>query len=480
MHYGNTWLKSMPATTEQSFPSLLVHNPSSSQNGRSLSTADLRGRMSHMLPLGLCILSMGTFPDLSAHSAEKDALFAPDQFTRGVLMQRFDGNLDGKLDKCERNDLRQAFGRIDVPMFPERPYDYTQLDVSQHVDRSHLEQLDNTPPYNPTTNAGARLGRVLFYDEHLSLNNSIACASCHQQAAAFSDPKVFSVGFKGGRTKRNSMGLTNIRYTHLNGLQPGFFWDERAATLEVQVLMPIQDKIEMGMTLKELERKLQGLPYYPPLFQSAFGSSYVTSGRVAKAIAQFMRAMISMHSKFDAGTAASNDMTQSTAFPHFTAQENLGKSLFLNGAGGIAEFACAMCHVPPTFNMDKSNNIGLEVEYADPGLGGLGRPSNDPFTPSNDGKFKAPSLRNVELTAPYMHDGRFATLEQVVDHYSDKVHLHPNLNLAFEPLAADQLTSGFRFSPEQKQALVAFLKTLTDKKFVTDPRFSDPFIRQDE
>ncbi|MCH7994843.1 MAG: cytochrome-c peroxidase, partial [Planctomycetes bacterium] len=274
---------------------------------------------------------------------------------------------------------------------------------------------------------------MLFYDRQLSRNNMVACASCHVQKAAFSDPRRFSVGFAGGRTGRNSMGLANIRYTNLKGERPGFFWDERAASLEAQVLMPIQDKVEMGMKLKDLETKLQKLPYYPPLFAAAFGSTTITSQRIGKAVAQFMRALVSFDSPFDRGAAMSNKSDLSDDFTNFTAQQNLGKTLFLQGVGGVTEFACAMCHVPPTFNMHQSFNIGLDLKSRDLGLGALGRKSNDPLTPTNDGKFKAPSLRNISVTAPYMHDGRFKTLAQVVEHYSSGVHPHKNLGLAVVP-----------------------------------------------
>ena len=166
-------------------------------------------------------------------------------------------------------------------------------------------------------------------------------------------------------------------------------------------------------------------------------------------------------------------------FAQFTAQENLGKSLFMDGPGRVAEFGCAMCHLPPTFNMDQAKNNGLELKYDDQGLGALGRPSNDPFTPSNDGKFKASSLRNIALTAPYMHDGRFKTLDQVVAHYSSGVRSHENLALASNEDDTGTTTSGFQFSKKEQAALVAFLKTLTDKEFVSDPKFSDPFIRDE-
>lgn len=362
-------------------------------------------------------------------------------------------------------------------MLPSTAWDYSRVEVPAYLNPSQLRQADNTPEDNRLTDDGATLGRVLFYDKHLSRNDTISCASCHLQKAAFADPTPFSVGFQGGRTKRNAMGLANIRYTLLKGRQPGFFWDERAPALEAQVLMPIQDDVEMGMTLERLEAKLAALPYYPPLFAAAFGSEQVTRERIAKATAQFMRCMVSLDSRYDRAAAQAHSSDVSADFESFTAQENLGKSLFMVGMGGIAEFACARCHRPPTFNMEKAFNIGLDLKYKDPGLGALERPSNDPFTRSNDGKFKAPSLRNIALTAPYMHDGRFKTLEEVVEHYSSGVRPHENLELAFEETETGKPTSGFRFSAEEEAALVAFLKTLTDERFVSDPRFSDPFVR---
>jgi len=277
------------------------------------------------------------------------------------------------------------------------------------------------------------------------------------------------------------MSLANLRFTNVRGNRPGFFWDERAATLEEQVLMPIQDQIEMGMRLPDLEAKLQKIPYYAALFKAAFGTPNVTSDRIAKAVAQFMRSMVSFDSKFDRAAKAADDI-YAQDFAGFTPAENLGKSLFIEGVAGVAEIGCAHCHLLPTFGMVKAANNGLDVVYRDKGLGGRGVPSNSPFTPSNDGKFKAPPLRNVALTAPYMHDGRFKTLEEVVNHYSSGVHPHPNLGLAFDAQdsAKGKGPSGFRYSAKQKAAIIAFLKTLTDEKFVSDPIFSDPFIRKDD
>ena len=375
----------------------------------------------------------------------------------------------------EAQEIEEKGGEPIAPLLPETPLDYTTLNLPAHVNRAALEATDSTPADNPITNEGATLGRVLFYDKQLSANNTIACASCHLQQAGFADPNRLSVGFKGGLTGRNAMNLANLRFSNIQGHKPGFFWDERAATLEDQALMPIQDSVEMGMTLAKLQQRVAGLSYYPSLFEAAFGSPEVTSDRIAKAIAQFMRAMVTMDAAFDRAADESEDYSE--PFAAFSDQENLGKSLFIDGVGGILEHGCAHCHVPPTFNMTKSQNNGLAMKYKDQGLGARKLPTNDPFTPSNDGKFKAPSLRNVELTAPYMHDGRFATLQQVIDHYSDTVHAHENLTLAFAGQESADSPAGLKFTPEQKAALVAFLKTLTDQEFITDPRFSDPFVR---
>jgi cytochrome c peroxidase len=403
-------------------------------------------------------------------------------FRRPRLLARFDSNQDGQLNATERKSLRAAFGGIDVPLLSETSIRYTLGKVPSHITDSQLSELDNTPKDNAISNAGATLGRVLFYDRQLSKNDTIACASCHDQERAFADPRRFSVGFEGGRTGRNAMSLGNGRFTNVNGSRPGFFWDERAATLEDQVLMPIQDKIEMGMKLPDLEQKLQRLPYYPPLFAAAFRSPEVTSDRIAQAIAQFMRSMVSFNSKFDrtAKAAGGNDYSQD--FGEFTLEENRGKSLFIDGVDNIAEIGCAHCHVPPSFGMPKSFNNGLALKYSDQGLGARDVPSNDPFTPSNDGKFKASSLRNIALTAPYMHDGRFTTLQQVIEHYSSGVHSHANLGLAIdeEENANRKGPAGFRLTRQEKSSLVAFLMTLTDEEFISDPRFSDPFVRLDD
>ncbi|MDE0937838.1 MAG: cytochrome-c peroxidase [Mariniblastus sp.] len=426
----------------------------------------------------LFVLAILIDAPLHAHEPTKKVDATVKTFSRASLLGRFDRDRDNKLNAGERVVLRDAFGKMDVPMLPTTLYRYRAKQAPRHIDAAALKRMDNTPADNPLTDAGATLGRVLFYDRQLSKNNTIACASCHLQKRAFSDTLRFSLGFENGDTSRNSMSLANLRYTADRGQHPGFFWDERAPTLEEQVLMPIQDKIEMGMELKELESKLQALSYYPPLFKAAFGSSTVTRQGISKAVAQFMRSMVSLNSRFDQAAAAMETTDYAKKFDDFSKEENQGKSLFIDGLAGIAEVGCAHCHIPPTFNMPKSFNTGLDLDYKDQGLGARNIASNDPFTANNNGKFKAPSLRNIAMTAPYMHDGRFKTLEQVVEHYSSGVHPHANVGLAFdEDSIGAKRTSGFQLTQAQKGALVAFLRTLTDKTFLTDPRFSDPFVR---
>src|SRR6185503_4153778 len=260
---------------------------------------------------------------------------------------------------------------------------------------------DNMPATNVTTDAGATLGRVLFYDKRLSTNQTVSCSSCHQRQRGFSDPRQFSVGFNGGLTGRNSMGLSNARWYQ----RRHFFWDERANTLEDQVLQPIQNAVEMGMTLGALTNRLAAEPYYTNLFARTFGSPDVTSDRISRALAQFVRSIVSVQTKYDIG--ASNN------FANFTPQENLGRQIFL---GQVGNATCAACHGTDNFVPGPAlNNNGLEFPYVDLGVGGI------TGNPADDGKFKVPSLRNIELTGPYMHDGRFATLEEVVEFYNSGV-----------------------------------------------------------
>ena len=337
-------------------------------------------------------------------------------------------------------------------------YNYANPDLPDHFVNGAVRNIDNTPGNNPVTDEGALLGRVLFYDKKLSANNTIACASCHIQANAFSDPNVLSIGFEGGLTGRNSMSLSNARY-YDNGR---FFWDERAATLEDQALMPIQDPVEMGMDLNELVIKLQQEDYYQHLFENAFGSSQVTSERISQALSQFVRAMVSYQSKYDEGLIAANGQNNQD-FNNFTALENQGKRLFFSG-----RTQCANCHETATFSGDEARNNGLDAITTDRGLGAVTGNTSD------DGKFKAPSLRNIALSAPYMHDGRFATLREVIGFYNNGIQNHPNLDNRLR--VNNGQVRRMNLSDQEREALVAFLHTLTDESFINEEKFSDPFV----
>ncbi len=337
---------------------------------------------------------------------------------------------------------------------PPTPFPYNDA-LPAFFLSNQTNQEDNTPNNNPITNEGATLGRVLFYDTKMSLNNTVSCASCHEQSKGFSDSNTFSVGFNGELTGRNSMGLANARF-YENGR---FFWDERAATLEEQVLMPIQDHIEMGMTLDELIEKLAVLPYYQVLFANAFGDEKVTSNRISLALSQFIRAMVSYESKYDEGLQQTNN--QNANFPNFTASENLGKNLFFSN-----RTRCSDCHDTNAFVGDRARNNGLDAVLTDLGVGAVTGNNND------NGEFKVPSLRNIELTAPYMHDGRFTTLREVIEHYNDGVQNSPNLD---GRLQQGNGVLRLNLNNQEIQALVDFLVTLTDENFITDEKFSNPF-----
>ncbi len=343
-------------------------------------------------------------------------------------------------------------------LWPQTPFIYANQLLPPNFFVQPIAAQDNMPTTNVTTDAGSNLGRVLFYDKRLSANQTISCSSCHQQQHGFSDPRAFSVGFNGGLTGRNSMGLSNARWYQ----RRHFFWDERANTLEDQVLMPIQNSVEMGMTLEGLTNRLAAEPFYTNLFATTFGSPAVTSERISRALAQFVRSIISVRSKYDAGIT--------NGFANFTAQENLGRQIFL---GQVGNATCAACHGTDNFVPGPAlNNNGLEFPFVDRGVGAITGNSAD------DGKFKVPSLRNIELTAPYMHDGRFTNLEQVVEFYNSGVVDNPNLSPPLRnPPGAPNAGQPRRLNltTQQKAALVSFLKTLTDTNLVADPKFADPF-----
>ena len=340
---------------------------------------------------------------------------------------------------------------LSVPTLPSPSYRYADAEVPlpPHfravIDGVSIASLDNTPPSNPITNAGATLGRVLFYDPRLSRTDVTSCASCHRPSIGFGDALVVSVDVTDELTLRHSPSLANARFYR----RGRFFWDERAATLEAQVLEPIQHPAEMGMTLDALALKLSATTYYPALFTAAFGSAAITSDRVALALAQFTRSMVSAGSRYDRAFDAAGVANLASTL---SAQEIEGERIFRRSG-------CGSCHIGVAQAGDSVHNTGLDATSPDSGAGG--------------GAFKAPSLRNVAVRPRFMHDGRFATLEEVIEFYDSGIQASPTLDRRLR--APDGSPLRLRLTAEERSALLAFLGALTDSTFLTSPRFSNPF-----
>ncbi|HYG52782.1 MAG TPA: cytochrome c peroxidase [Flavobacteriales bacterium] len=334
------------------------------------------------------------------------------------------------------------------------PYleDYTPTPYS--VDYPQGFPQMEIPEDNPMTVEGVELGRKLFYDEILSLDYSISCGSCHAPYAGFSDTAQYSKGVNGALGNRQAMALINLGYSS------GFFWDGRAATLEQQILGPVPNPVEMHLEWTEAVNRIQNHATYPYLFKKAFNTYEISKELVAKAIAQFLRTMISGNSKFDKVLHLQDS---------FTTDEAYGYDLFMrdkNESAGIVGGDCFHCHPAPIFyqlNTEYLNN-GLDASFTDLGRGQFTGNVND------NGKFKIPTLRNIELSAPYMHDGRFTTLDQVVEHYSTGLQNSATIS----PLMKEVDNGGLLLPPYEKSCIIAFLKTLTDYEFINNPEFKDP------
>ncbi len=310
---------------------------------------------------------------------------------------------------------------------------------------------------NPVTVEGVNLGRRLFYDPILSVDNKISCSGCHKQSAAFSDsPNALSEGRNGVFSKRNAMPLFNLAW------YPAFFWDGRASSIEEQVFHPVRSKDEMNLDWKIAAERLEQNKMYKPLFTDAFGNKKIDSVLISNAIAQFLRTLISYRSKYD--LVAARKM-------NFTADEYEGFVLVNDQTKGD----CLHCHMTDGDALATSlvfSNNGLDaitdpVKYNDIGRGAVTGKVTD------NGKFIVPSLRNLAFTAPYMHDGRFKTLDEVVEFYSTGVHDCANIDSKM--VSAKQ--GGVRLTEKEKRQIVAFLLTLSDTSFVNDPAFSDPFVK---
>ena len=321
------------------------------------------------------------------------------------------------------------------PNLPATALSYV-MTYPAHIQLS-LNANDNTPTDNVMTNDGATLGRVLFYDKQLSKNNTISCASCHKQNLGFDDNVALSVGFAGGLTDRNAMAILNVRFYKSGKM----FWDERAATVEKQALQPIQNHTEMGLTLAELETKIKALNYYPALFQKAFGSTTIDSVKIAKALGQFERSIVTYQAKYDR-VKQGLDM--------FTAAEATGETLFntpVPAPGGGPALSCQSCHSAPMF----LNSAAPPFAFPDPLDLGI----------NNQNRFKSGSLRNIGTRTALFHNGRIANLQAMLT--------------AGAPGSGTQPIPAHSVAPQDVQNLLAFMNTLTDNTIATEVKFSNPF-----
>jgi cytochrome c peroxidase len=334
---------------------------------------------------------------------------------------------------CTKNDSLDVSTESVITTTPVMTFtSYNYLDTYPAHIQVALASSDNTPATNPITNEGANLGRVLFYDKQLSRNGTISCGSCHQQKNSFSDSVVFSRGLDGGATTRHSMALLNMRFYKSGKM----FWDDRAAALEKQALQPIQNHVEMDMTLELLEAKVKSLTYYPSLFQKAFGTSLIDSVLIAKALSQFQRTIVTYQSKYD---------RVKRGLEIFTAAEAAGEELFLTVP---ANRTCASCHTPPMFitsspsapfGLDDTNDLGI----------------------NNRGNFKSGSLRNISIRSNLFHNGSVANVQEMLT--------------AGNPGSGKQPIPSHFLRTADIPNMLAFLNTLTDKTILTEAKFSDPF-----
>ena len=326
---------------------------------------------------------------------------------------------------------------------------YVPIPVSLTIPKLFKEKLINPiiPSNNPLTKEGVALGKKLFFDKILSKDNSQSCATCHDPKRSFTDETRFSDGVDGQFGKRNSMPIYNLAWN----FQDRFAWDGKELGLERQALEPVRNPIEMHSKWVNVAKKLQSHSEYPLLFKRAFGKSVIDSTLVTKALAQFERTLISGNSKFDKYL---NGEVQ------LTTNELNGFKVFMDEARGDC-FHCHGSNNNPLWTDNKFHNNGLDATFTDKGFGAV------TGNPADNGKFKTPSIRNLKFTAPYMHDGRFATIEEVIEHYSTGLKASPTI----DPLMKKVNQGGVNLSTQDKADLKAFLLTLTDNDFVNNPAF---------
>ncbi len=353
--------------------------------------------------------------------------------------------MDDEGPNMDNNDL------IDIPHDPQT---YT-------IDAPYFLGEMIIPEDNPMTVEGVALGRFLFYDPILSADSTQSCSSCHHPAGSFTDNQSVSAGIDGITGNRNSMSLLNVGY-----ITTGFFWDGRVKTLEEQALIPVEDPIELHETWPNVMSKLREHPTYPKMFREAFDITDrddMTKELAAKAIAQFERTLVSSgESKYDraryggAGVFLSDDELNGSDIFFFE---------FSNPSESHPGCSHDACHGSAFFTLNRFTNNGLDdvddpANFPDLGEGGITGNLTD------NGRFRVPSLRNIALTAPYMHDGRFQTLDEVIDHYASGGH--PSLTV-------DANIVSFTLSEEDREALKAFLHSQTDTVFTNNPAHQNPF-----
>lgn len=330
----------------------------------------------------------------------------------------------------------------DEPGYEPIPY---TLELPPIFDRINPPSI---PSDNPLTEEGVALGKKLFFDPILSGDNTLACAGCHKPANAFTDDATLSIGIDGEEGIRNSMPLFNLAWNTND-----FFWDGAANTLEKQVLEPVANPVEMHEDWENAVAELAAHPQYPEMFSKSFGTSSIDRDQVAKAIAQFMRTMVSGNSRFDKYLLGELELTES---------ELNGFDIFMDEDRGD----CFHCHgnpFNPLWTDNQYHNNGLDETFDDRGRGLV---TGDPM---DFGKFRSPSLRNLAYTAPYMHDGRFETLDEVIDHYSEGLVYSETI----DPLMKAVAEGGVQLTTEQKEDLKAFLLSLSDPSFINNPDFQN-------
>jgi len=325
-----------------------------------------------------------------------------------------------------------------------------EVDTTDPSDAFKFEQPEHFPATtytfdnNPLSKEGFELGRKLFYDPLLSRDGSVSCNSCHIQATGFADSQQhpFSVGVDERRGNRNAPPLFNMAFMR------EYFWDGGVTHLDFVPINAIQSDVEMDESLANVVAKLNKHPEYPVLFRNAFGVDSVSSPHLLHALSQFIVLMVSAGSRYD-------EFVQNKG-AGLSDEEMEGMALF--------ESKCGVCHAGSLFSDFSYRNNGISEQFADPGRARITETEED------RGKFRVPTLRNIALTAPYMHNARFKTLEEVLEHYSSMVKDSPGL----DPLLRQGDRLGISISEQEKKKIIAFLHTLTDRKFVADPRFQNP------